>query len=262
MIFTQTYFEGSKRIFMKKSIQTLELEIPQNYGIIFDKLIEVLPSIGFKLTSYDKEKGYISTRVGMTILSWGADINFNIKDFHGSKTLIYIESILKSQYDFENKQKNTLKASFIDGFNGVSENQHQRYFHKIKSALSKDFNFGSKDESQSVENLSVPNGKFERLISHMAHLYKSDLSALQLFGYQALISIIIYTPYIFLFQGRKYIAVPLLSFHLLYSFCIIVGVAKATSKYNLWLTKAIVRLFFITYILADILLLSLTLAIL
>lgn len=255
---------------MKNSSQTLQLEFSNDYSDIFDGLIEIIPEVGLKLQDYDKSTGHISASVGISALSWGKNLRFIVKGANENNTIVDIESVLKfspvlgklEKKSTPNKVTNdgSLKAVFMDGYNrrtilddwfDKSESKkHKPTFDKVSAALNKRFNNIQPEPENINKGDNVDAGKLKKLLNHMSYVATADLSVMQLFGYQALVSIIIYAPYL-VFQRSHFIVVVLLSFHLAYSLCVMSGVVRATNKYSFGFLKAIVRLFFTTYILFD-----------
>ena len=72
-------------------------KFPYTYDQVFDGLLRVLPRIGFKIQQQDKNLGRLRVSSGMSLLSWGENIDISVEDLDGQSTRVEVHSALKVQ---------------------------------------------------------------------------------------------------------------------------------------------------------------------
>ena len=100
------------------SSQSTQQKFPFKYEDVFDKLILVLPQIGFKVKSSDRVIGRVTASAGMSLFSWGENLTIIVEKTEENQTLVAMESALKV------------------GVNLAGLHRHQKNFNKIIETLS------------------------------------------------------------------------------------------------------------------------------
>ena len=103
---------------MSFASQITQQKMPFPYDDVFDALVAVIPSIGFKLKSQDRLIGRITTSTGMSLFSYGENLTIVVEKVEDGITLIGIESALKV------------------GINVAGAHRHSKNFNKLIEALS------------------------------------------------------------------------------------------------------------------------------
>lgn len=72
-------------------------KFPYTYDQVFTGLLRVLPEAGFKIKEQDKGLGRFRATSGMSLLSFGENIDISVEDIDGYSTRVEIHSGLKIQ---------------------------------------------------------------------------------------------------------------------------------------------------------------------
>ncbi len=70
-------------------------KLPFPYDDVFDAVVAVIPTIGFKLKSQDRVIGRITASTGMSLFSWGENLTIVVEKVEDRSTLVAIGSALK-----------------------------------------------------------------------------------------------------------------------------------------------------------------------
>lgn len=100
--------------------QQTQQKFPFSYNEVFDGLMKLLPELGFEVKSHDKVIGRINTSAGMSMFSWGENIDLSVEKIDDTNTLVAIGSALKL------------------GVNLAGSHRHQKNFEKIIMGLSRE----------------------------------------------------------------------------------------------------------------------------
>lgn len=103
---------------MSLSSQGTQQKFPFSYDAVFDGLINIIPTAGFKLKSSDKIIGRITASTGWSLFSYGENITIVVEKIDDEKTSVGIESALKV------------------GVNVAGAHRHTKNFNKIIESLS------------------------------------------------------------------------------------------------------------------------------
>lgn len=106
--------------------QNTQQKFPFTYDEVFNGIIAVMPSIGFKLQSQDQTLGRITASAGMSLFSWGENLTLIVEKVDTKITNVGIESALKM------------------GMNFAGAHRHTKNFNKIIGALSAYLQKGSR----------------------------------------------------------------------------------------------------------------------
>ncbi len=103
---------------MSFASQGTQQKVPFPYDDVFDGVVAVIPTIGFRLKSQDRVIGRITASTGMSLFSWGENLTIVVEKLNDSSTLVAIESALKV------------------GINVAGAHRHGKNFNRLIEALS------------------------------------------------------------------------------------------------------------------------------
>ena len=98
--------------------QGTQQKLPFPYDDVFDGVVAVIPTIGFKLKSQDRLIGRVTASTRISPFSWGENLTIVVEKVNDSSTLVVIESALKV------------------GLNVAGAHRHAMNFNKLIEALS------------------------------------------------------------------------------------------------------------------------------
>lgn len=106
------------------------LEVPYKKDDVYNAIVESIPRIkGMNITKSDKMRGYFQINSGMTLFSWGENLEITLKDSLGG-TIISVSSSNKIILDIYGKNKRNIEIIYqnisesLSKYPTIDVNQH------------------------------------------------------------------------------------------------------------------------------------------